>query len=95
MYSWSRSESFLEIPVFRFSPCAGQIIVQLERLVDFDNEFPIYHFRRQHFLQQFVTVPDGDLELPGELVHAQIVGGHDSGTNLPEGKTKAIGWRWG
>lgn len=86
-----RSKDLFESSVFRGPPTVRQITIIFHSLVDFAHQNIIYKFRAEHFFQQFVPMPDRNIEILGKQVHAEVIGRYDGRSNLTEGENEAIG----
>lgn len=80
--------------MFNLSPGTGQVFVQFKCLIYFANEIIVDEFRAVHLLQHFMTMPDRNVEFFSKLMHAEIIGYHDSRSNLTKGEVVTVGGRW-
>ena len=76
--------------MFGLPPGARQVVVVLQCSENFPYQVSADSFGCQHFLQQLIAMPDFDIEIFGKLVHAEVVGHDDGGTNLTEGQDETI-----
>lgn len=71
-------QKFLRIPCASHGATSPSCAIVLKSIVDFANEFVVYHLCRLELGKQFKLMPNLEPRFQGQRVHAQVVGRNHS-----------------
>lgn len=72
------------------SPRGREVAVGFQRFKYSTHQMFVDGLGGEHFFQQFVSVPNSDLKVLGQLVHTQIIGDDYSSANLVKSQHTTI-----
>ena len=76
--------------VFRLAPRLSQIAIELQRFEDTFDLLIADQLCREHFLEQLMAMPDSNVEVLSELVHAQVIRDHNGVSDLAKRQHSAV-----